>query len=134
MLYHDCKDSGLLCWKLKFDQKSKIKTIFIQSNQFSDWLKMFHDERKPAFRLTKRCLAYGQATKLDSAKNNQTHQRKQREIEHDNTTNKRRQPSKGRKKTNKLADSNHFQIDKSIACTNFRVCITTFACMLLTRS
>ena len=35
----------------------------MKSNQFPDWSKMFSDEWKLTFRLTKRCLVYGWAAK-----------------------------------------------------------------------
>ena len=57
------------------------------------------DERRPAFRLTKRYLTYGWATKLTFIKTNKKISTVQQSSKHDNTMNKRRrQPSTEEKK------------------------------------
>ena len=77
---------------------------------------MFYNERKPASRLTKKCLVYGWATK--SALIKQRKNSAQRSEEASMTTRwTSATKHKAGKKKNTLADSNYFYAEESITST-----------------
>ena len=102
--------------------------IFFLSAEWDEWI--------PVFRLTKRYLVYGWATKLVSVKTNKTICAAHGGSKHENMMNeRRRQPSTGQDKKTKqtLADSNYFNIEESILCPNFCAHVTPFSWTLRAR-
>ena len=81
-----------------------IGTLYIQTQRTCSMIffpSATWDEWKPAFRLTKRCLVYGWATKSVSVKTNKQKNlcsAVQRGSNHENMVKKRGQPSTGQKK------------------------------------
>ena len=89
MACYNSSQSYTICWCNSEIQQ--ICSIFFLFAKLDEW--------RPAFRLTKRYLIYGWATKLTSIKTNKKISTVQQGSKHDNTVNKRRrQPSTEEKK------------------------------------